>query len=301
MMWNNTVVIVTGASAGIGASCARLLKQKGALLSLTGLPDPEFQEAEWRDTLVTLGDLTSAETRARIVEQTMRRFGRVDVLINNAGVGQYGWPSEVDISISKQMFDLNVFAALALTQSVLPIMRRQNSGAIVNIGSVGGKVSLPWAVMYSATKWALHCVSDSLRRELRGSGISVTKVCPGIVDTNFRDHVLAGQPPNSVRAIRRIVHPDDVARGVVRGIEKKLPTVYVPRIGWAFVMLDAVAPRVMDLYLAAKGGPRPERESEVVGWSASMDLPSPEGSQSPVGVIAQRVAAAAGNEVARKE
>jgi NADP-dependent 3-hydroxy acid dehydrogenase YdfG len=229
MTWNDTVVIVTGASAGIGASCARLLKRKVALLALTGFPDPEFQEADWRGTLITLMDFTTVETHARVVEETMRHFGPVDVLINSAGVSQYAWPSEVGVNISKRMFDVNVFAALALTRLVLPIMRRQDSGAIVNIGCVGGKVSPPWAVMYPATTWAQHCIDDSLRRELRGSGVSVTKVCPGIVATTFHGHVLAGQAPEFVRAIRRIVQPDDIARGVVRGIERRQRTVYISK------------------------------------------------------------------------
>src|SRR5205085_1400110 len=174
---------------------------------------------------------------------------RIDVLINNAGVGQYGWPSEVDTEISKRMFDVNVFSALALTQLVIPLMRQRKSGVIVNIGSVGGKVSLPWAVMYCATKWALHCIDDSLRRELREDGISVVKVCPGIVDTKFRDHVLAGKAPDRVEAIRRVVSPDQVAAGVIRGIARKQRTVYVPKPGWAVTTMEAVAAWAMDVYV----------------------------------------------------
>jgi short-subunit dehydrogenase len=101
----------------------------------------------------------------------MEQWGRIDVLINNAGVGQYGFPSLVDTEVSKRMFDVNVFSPLALAQLVIPQMRVRGSGVIVNIGSVGGKVSLPWAVMYRSTKWALHCIDDSLRRELAESGV----------------------------------------------------------------------------------------------------------------------------------
>jgi short-subunit dehydrogenase len=251
-MWNEKVVLITGASQGIGASCARLIGQRGAKLSLTALPGDGFEDEESDSRIAVAGDITSAATRARVVERTMARFGRIDILINNAGVGQYGYPTEVDTEISKRMFDINVFSALALTQLVLPPMRTRKSGTIVNIGSVGGKVSLPWAVMYCATKWALHCVDDSLHRELEGTGIRVMKVCPGIVDTKFRDHVLAGTAPDQVENIRRVVSPDQVAAAIIRGVERGKRTVFVPRIGFVFTSLDFLAPRIMDWYLRGK-------------------------------------------------
>ncbi len=250
--WAEKVVLITGASDGIGASCARLFAARGAKIAVTGLSNAGFAETGSATRLVVEGDITSAETRTAVVEQTLARFGRIDVLVNNAGVGQYGYPSEVDTEISKRMFDVNVFSALALAQLVIPQMKAQHSGAIVNIGSVGGKVGLPWAVMYCATKWALHCVSDSLRRELAGSGIHVMKVCPGIVDTKFREHVLAGAAPQNVENIRRVVSPDQVAASLIRGLERGKKTVFVPKIGFIFTSLDVVAPRVMDWYLKGK-------------------------------------------------
>jgi short-subunit dehydrogenase len=251
-MWNEKVVLITGASEGIGASCAKLIGECGAKLSLTALPGENFQSGESESRIAVAGDITSAAVRAEVVKKTMDRFGRIDVLINNAGVGQYGYPSEVDTEISKRMFDINVFAALALTQLVVPQMRASKSGTIVNIGSVGGKVSLPWAVMYCATKWALHCVDDSLHRELMGTGIRVMKVCPGIVDTKFRDHVLAGTAPGRVEDIRRVVSPDQVATAVMKGVERGKRTVFVPKIGFLFTSLDFFAPRVMDWYVRGK-------------------------------------------------
>ena len=251
-MWNGKVVLITGASDGIGASCAKLIGQRGAKVTLTALPDENFKAAESDSRIVVPGDITSAAVRAEAVNRTIARFGRIDVLINNAGVGQYGYPTEVDTEISKRMFDVNVFSALALAQLVVPHMRQQKSGTIVNIGSVGGKVSLPWAVMYCATKWALHCVDDSLHRELQGTGIRVMKVCPGIVDTKFRDHVLAGAAPGRVEDIRRVVSPDQVANAVIKGVERGKRTVFVPKIGIIFTSLDFFAPSIMDWYLRGK-------------------------------------------------
>jgi short-subunit dehydrogenase len=251
-MWNGKVVLITGASEGIGASCAKLIGERGAKLALTALAGEGFAPEDSDSRIVVPGDITSLATRTEVVERTMRRFGRIDVLINNAAVGQYGYPTEVDTEISKRIFDVNVFSALALTQLVVPHMRAPKSGTIVNIGSVGGKVSLPWAVMYCATKWAVHCIDDSLHRELMGTGIRVMKVCPGIVDTKFRDHVLAGTAPDRVENIRRVVTPDQVALAVMRGVERGKRTVFVPKIGFVFTSLDFFAPRVMDWYLRGK-------------------------------------------------
>jgi NADP-dependent 3-hydroxy acid dehydrogenase YdfG len=210
--WAGKVVLITGASSGIGASCGTLIGALGARLALTALPGDGFESGESDSTIRVAGDIASAQTRAEIVDRAIARFGRIDVLINNAGVGQYGYPTEVDTEISKRMFDINVFAPLALAQLVIPHMRAQKSGTIVNIGSVGGKVSLPWAVMYCATKWALHCVED----------------------------------------IRRLVSPDQVAAGLIRGVERHRRTVFVPKIGFIFTSLDFFAPRVMDWYIRGK-------------------------------------------------
>jgi len=158
------VVLITGASEGIGAACAGQLRRKGAKLSLTALPGPGFQDHSDGQELVSAGDITDDGFRRALVRKTLDRFGRVDVLINAVGVGLYAPPSTVDVELSKRLFDINVFAPLALTQLIIPGMRARGSGTIVNLGSVGGRVSLPWSVMYCATKFAVHAVNDSLRR-----------------------------------------------------------------------------------------------------------------------------------------
>lgn len=252
MEFRNQVFLITGASTGIGASCARLFQQRGALLSLTALPDADFSDRACDGKLVTAGDITDAPFRRFVVERTLRHFGRIDVLINNAAVGQYGYPTEVDLEISRRLFEINVFSPLALAQLVIPQMLSQRSGIIVNIGSVGGAVSLPWAVMYCATKWAIHCIDDSLRRELIGTGVRVLKVCPGIVSTGFRDHVLAGKAPGRVEDLKRVVTPEQVAAGIADGLARKKRTVYIPRLGRVFTSMEFFAPWLMDRYLRTK-------------------------------------------------
>jgi short-subunit dehydrogenase len=243
------VVVITGASEGIGASCARLFRKEGARVSLLGLPSPGFHECAEDDSLVLAGDITDGAFRRAAVQSVIDHFGRVDILINNVGVGLYAPPSSVDIALARRLFDVNVFSPLALTQLVIPYMRAHRSGTIVNIGSVGGRVSLPWSAMYCASKFAVHAVNDSLRRELKREGIRVMKVCPGIVDTKFRENVLAGKAPKPVADISRVVSADQVAHAIRRGLKTGAQTVYVPAISRAFMALESISPRIMDWYV----------------------------------------------------
>jgi short-subunit dehydrogenase len=202
------------------------------------------------EVLVTYGDVTEEEVRARVVQRTVAAYGRIDALVNSAGVGLYAWPTTVPVPLFSRLLDVNVVAPLALTKLVVPIMRYQREGTIVNIGSVAGLVALPWAAAYSASKFALDAVSDSLRRELRHESIHVINVYPGIVATDFRAHTLEGAAPPRVEQIRFVVSPDVVAAKICTAIEHRTKTVFVPRIGRIFAMLGATAPWLMDWFLS---------------------------------------------------
>lgn len=246
------VVLITGGSEGLGAACVDQFLKAGWSVAILALPGPEFDAMAARGILAIAGDITSDRTRRETVEQTLARFGRIDALVNNVGVGLYAPPSQADIDLTKRLFDVNVFAPLALTQLVIPAMRRQGSGTIVNVGSVGGLVSLPWAVIYCASKFAVHAIDDSLHRELSREGIRVIKICPGIIETKFREHVLGGEAPAEVASIRKTVSPHQVAKGILRAVQNGSRTVYVPWIGRTFTAMGILAPRLMDWYLARK-------------------------------------------------
>lgn len=242
------VALITGASGGIGVACVRHFLNSGWRVAATALPGPDLDRLSGRDVLVIPGDLTFDRARWNIVEGTLANFGRIDVLVNSAGAGLYGPPSSVSIDLTRRLFELNVLAPLAMAQLVIPAMRRLGSGTIVNLGSVGGYVSLPWAVSYSASKFALHALNDALRRELREDHIHVVNMAPGIVDTAFRANVLGGAAPARVANIRWVVSPEAVAKGILNGIMKRRRTVYVPKVARLFRLLDFLAPRVMDWY-----------------------------------------------------
>src|ERR1035437_8326394 len=143
MRIDGKVVLITGASEGIGAAWAREFSSSGAKLSLIGRNEEGLRRAGGADALITAGDLTSDEARRRVVERTLERFGRIDILINNAGVGIYQPSWEMPMEEARYLMELNFFSPLAMTQLVVPHMRARRSGMLVNVGSIGGKVVLP--------------------------------------------------------------------------------------------------------------------------------------------------------------
>lgn len=252
MTLEGKVVLITGASEGIGAACAHAFRASGARLSLTARSEENMRRLNISDAVITPGDLTCEATRRRAVASTVERFGRIDVLVNNAGMGIYSPAWRASMDDTRRMFELNFFAPLALIQEAVPHMRAARCGTIVNVGSIGGKITLPWMTLYSASKYALGSLTDGLRMELKGSGIHAMTVCPGYVKTGFQDHALGAKPPRGVRQGRNLaITPEACAGAIVRGVERQARTVVTPRIGWLFIALERLLPRVVDARMSA--------------------------------------------------
>jgi len=246
------VVLITGASEGIGAACARAFEARGARLSLVSRNAEKLATVGGADTLRTAGDITSAETRRNVVARTIGRFGAIDILINNAGMGLYAPAWSAPVPEVRKLFELNLFAPLALTQLVVPGMRQRKQGTIVNIGSVAGKVTLPWFTLYSVSKFALGSLTDGLRAELKADGIHAMIVCPGYVKTEFQAHALGTRPPDPIMQGRRFaISPEECAEAIVRGVERNARTVVVPRIFWLFAAFSRLFPATVESRLAA--------------------------------------------------
>ena len=243
-------VLITGGSSGIGVACVRRFLAAGWRVSVLALPDSDLVRLAGLDVLTIPGDVTSEQSRETALARTLDEYGGIDTLVNSAGVGLYAQPSETPMSLFSRLLEVNVLAPLALSQLVIPVMKQRGGGVIVNIGSVAGRVALPWAAGYSASKFALDSIHDSLRREFRNDSIRFVRVCAGIVDTDFRRNVLAGSAPPAVRRIRRIVPADAVAAAIVRAVQLGGRTVYVPWTGAVFALMGTLAPRLMDLYLS---------------------------------------------------
>ena len=186
----------------------------------------------------------------------MERFGAIDILVNNAGVGSYvpSWCTPMEDA--RRLMELNFFAPLAMVQLVAPHMRaRGGGGAIVNVSSIGGKMTLPWATLYSASKYALGSLTEGLRMELRRDGIKTMLVCPAFVKTGFQQHVLGGTAPAEViRGRRFAIAAEDCAVAIRRGLERDARTVLPPRAGWLLVALARLFPAAMEARLAAMNG-----------------------------------------------
>jgi short-subunit dehydrogenase len=255
MRIDGKVVLVTGASEGIGAACAREFATSGARLSLTARNEEGLRRAAPADALVTPGDITTDEARRRVVERTLERFGAIDILINNAGAGLYQPSWEMPMEEARSLMELNFFAPLAMTQLVAPLMRAQRSGMLVNVGSIGGKVVLPWMTLYSVTKSALGTLTEGQRIELMGDGVRTMLVCPGYVKTGFQKNVRAGQSPEKVQQARRFaITPEACALAIRRGVERDARTVVTPRSGWLLVLAMRLFPSIVEARLASING-----------------------------------------------
>jgi NAD(P)-dependent dehydrogenase (short-subunit alcohol dehydrogenase family) len=188
------VVLVTGGSRGLGLALARRLVAEDARVTVCARDRETLERA--RDDLERLGgsvlaipcDVTDRDAVTRMVQEVTDRLGKIDALINNAGTIAVGPIETMDVEDFSRAMNVNFWGPLYATLAVLPAMRRQRSGRIVNVASIGGKISVPHLVPYSASKFALVGLSEGLRAELRHHGIEVSTVCPGLMRTGSPRH-----------------------------------------------------------------------------------------------------------------
>jgi len=184
------VVLITGASSGMGKETALTLIKQGHIVHGAARRIDKMHD------LVKVGghaiemDVTSEEQMVAAVERIIKEHGRIDVLVNNAGYAIYGAVEDTSIADARRQFEVNIFGLARMTQLVLPQMRKQGSGKIINISSMGGKIYTPLGAWYHATKHALEGWSDCLRLELKPYGIDVVIIEPGVMATEFGDVVL---------------------------------------------------------------------------------------------------------------
>jgi NAD(P)-dependent dehydrogenase (short-subunit alcohol dehydrogenase family) len=210
------VALVTGASSGLGKAATLALAAAGFRVIGTSR-DTSRRAAVDGVTFLDL-DVTSDESVTDVVGQVIARFGRLDVLVNNAGVGTNGAGEEVSVAQAQRVFDVNVFGLMRMTRAVLPHMRAQGSGRIINVSSVGGFAPQPFMAVYVSTKHAVEGYSESLDHEVREHGVRVLRVQPGPINTPFDANVVRGDTPLPVYAHRRQVF-EDVMTEEMRGGE----------------------------------------------------------------------------------
>ncbi len=245
-------VIVTGASSGIGRETAREFARRRAHVVLASRSRDKLEAlaAELADLpgrrLVVPTDVTDRLAVEALVRRTMEEFDRLDVLVNNAGVGLFAPIAGGSLDNMRHLFDVNFWGAIHCIQAAVPYMRRQGRGHIVNVSSVAGKVAVPYLGAYSATKFALTAVSGALRSELAGTGIHVSTVYPGLTHTSFQENILrevaVPDPPRSLRSVA----PAAVARRIVQAVRWNLRDTYVTAGDFAAVAAYPLAPALAD-------------------------------------------------------
>ena len=228
------IVVVTGASIGIGEAIAQIFADHGASLVMLSRDAGRVEAARGRvghteRTLAMACDVRHREEIDRAIGLTMHHFQRIDVWVNNAGHGLLDSVAEMDSAAFREMFDTNFFGAVAGMQAVIPIMRQQGGGTIVNISSVAGHIPLPFHAGYSATKFAMNAIGKAAGVELKKDGIHVLTVCPGYVRTNFSENVIRGNELKRVRpASVKGITAERVARATLQGYVKRKREVIVP-------------------------------------------------------------------------
>lgn len=220
LVLEDKVVVITGASSGIGRELALAFAQRGSKVVLVARREEQLEhvrkeiEPYAAAVLIIPADLTDDAQIKTLVQTVLNAFGQIDVLINNAGIAYNGYLHEIEPTAIREMVDVNLAAVIRLTQEVLPHMLVQRRGYIVNLGSSVSKIATPLFSTYTATKFAITGFSDSLRRELKGTGIRVMLAMPTLTLTNLLHEGLR----QGYAATMPIDMPDMVANRIVEAL-----------------------------------------------------------------------------------
>ncbi|PTI56665.1 oxidoreductase [Staphylococcus xylosus] len=215
----NKVAIVTGASSGIGASIAETLSQHGVKVVLTGRNETrlsdvakQLQENSQSEIDTHIVDVTQKDEVAKLVKETENKFGHVDILVNSAGLMLSSTITDGDVEAWENMIDVNVKGTLYGINAVLPMFLNQSTGHIINIASISGFEVTKQSTLYSASKAAVHTITQGLEKELAKTGVRVTSISPGMVDTPLSGNTDWGS--------RKKLDPQDIADAVVYALQQ---------------------------------------------------------------------------------
>ena len=235
-IFHNKVVWITGASSGIGESLARAFASKGAKLVLSSRRKEELErvkktlKSEDANIMILPLDLADTSKTDALTKQVIGRFGRIDILINNAGISQRSLTKDTPLDIDRKVMEVNYFGTVALTKSVLPFMLNQNSGHIIAISSIVGKFGFYLRSAYSASKHALHGFFESLRMEIHNENVKILIVCPGKIRTNISVNAITGDgKKHSImdESTDKGLSPDACAQQILNGIKNNEEELFI--------------------------------------------------------------------------
>jgi len=245
------VIAITGASAGIGRATALRLARGGASLALAARRRDRLDEVGAEisrlggQALVVPADVTKEGDMTNLVARTIERFGRLDVMMANAGFGIYGDLEKVAPARMQRLLEVNYMGTYHAARAALPVFRRQAAGHLIVISSIVGKRGVPYMGAYAATKFAQDGLAQALRAELAGTGIHVTVVFPISTDTEFFG-IMTRESGYATRADGPRQSADTVAEAIARAIDRPVPEVFPHRKSRGLVLLNAIAPGFCD-------------------------------------------------------
>ncbi len=260
------VVIVTGASSGIGLATAEAFAKEGAKVVLAARRDSELRKIEENlrssgfDALAVTTDVTSEDDCRNLIEKTIEKYGRIDILINNAGLSMRALFKDVDLKVLRQLFDVNFWGAVNCTKYALPYLIT-NRGSVVGVSSVAGFVGLPGRTGYSASKYALHGFLETLRIENLKNGLHVLILCAGFTKSDIRKKALTanGMPQGfTPREEEKMMLPEEVARAIIRALHRRRNYVILTLEGKMTALVKRIAPRFLEYAAYVKMANEPE-------------------------------------------
>jgi uncharacterized protein len=238
MKLQDKVAVITGASMGIGEEIAKLFAREGAKLVLCSRDLARVEAARQRigageNAIAVACDVSRRDQVDALVHAAMTSFGRIDILINNAGFGLNDSLAELDMEQCRQLFETNLFGAMECMQAVIPIMRRQGGGDIVNVSSVAGHIATPYMSVYAASKHGMQAMGRAARMELQRHNINVLMVSPGYIATDFSKNMLKGKSGQRVAgSMKYSATAEVVANATLRGLLNRKREVVVPWFYW---------------------------------------------------------------------
>lgn len=251
----NKVVIITGASSGIGKALVQCYHRAGSKVVLAARSMDKMEaiagELEGKEsgrTLCVRTDVSKQEDCERLIEEAVKHFGRIDVLVNNAGISMRALVQDLEVSVIEQVMQINFFGTVYCTHAALKHIR-QSKGSIVGVSSIAGFRGLPGRSGYSASKFAMHGFLESLRTELLESGVHILVACPGFTASNIRKVALTGDGSaqgNTPLKEQKLMSAEEVAERIFQSVNRRKRTLVLTTQGRMTVLLNKLFPKFMD-------------------------------------------------------